>query len=451
MIGGSIQEYALTTLDCSGRVRVERIAEDMLDVNVNRVYRAPVRRQHMVRIRFAGGAMGRQLVLKGATVFTGTGELLSEGSILVSDGRIQDVAAEVGHQPDADVLDMTGKFVMSGFIDAHTHLSLWAPHERDEFQIETPFYGARAAREMLASGVTTVRDVGGVNHFDIALRNAIAKGQVAGPRMLVAGRFIAPTGGHVHYWARRADGVDEVRKAVREQILAGVDLIKLMASGGAANVGENPDRMNMRREEIEAATEEAREAGKRVSVHAHPAKAIRTCAEVGVTSVEHAKGLDEETIESVLRHDMWIVPTQAVYKRMADNIDGLAPGVVEISRKVVEEKLPTLKNAIKAGVKIGIGTDCGRHFPHSHFVGEMMALHDVGMTTEQVLLAATKGNAELLGVSEEIGTLEPGKKADLVVLDGNPIQDLKNGEKVEAVIQGGRVLTPEALLQIGLV
>lgn len=395
--------------------------------------------------------MGRQLVLTGGTVFTGTGDLLPDSAVLVSDGRIESVGPNVEHQPDAEVRDVTGKFVIAGFVDAHTHLTLWAPHERDEFQIETPFFGVRAAREMLASGVTTVRDVGGVNHFDIALRNAIAKGEVPGPRMLVSGKFIAPTGGHVHYWARRADGVDEVRKAVREQILAGVDVIKLMASGGSANVGENPDRMNMQKDEIEAAVVEAREAGKPVSVHAHPPKAIRVCAEAGVTSVEHAKGLDEETIETVLRHGMWIVPTQAVYKRLADNIDNYEESKVEIARKVWEEKVPTIKNAIKAGVKVGVGTDCGRHYPHSEFVGEMLALHDVGMTNEQVLLAATKGDAELLGLLDEIGTIESGKRADLVVLGANPLEDLRNAGKVDLVIQGGCALVPASLLQVGRV
>jgi imidazolonepropionase-like amidohydrolase len=393
--------------------------------------------------------VSRQLVLKGGMVFTGTGDLLPNSTVLISDGWIEIVGPDQAYQTDADVRDVTGKFVMAGLIDAHTHLTLWAPHERDEFQTETAFFGVRAAREMLASGVTTVRDVGGVNHFDIALRNAIAKGEVLGPRMLVAGKFIAPTGGHVHYWARRADGVEEVRKAVREQIAAHVDVIKLMASGGAANVGENPDRMNMQKEEIEAAVLEAREAGKPVSVHMHPAKGIRVCAEAGVTSVEHAKGLDPETIEIVLRHDMWVVPTQAVYQRMADNIDNHPIGKVEIARKVFEEKVPTVKNAIKAGVKIGVGSDCGRHFPHSGFIGEMLALHDVGMTNEQVLLAATKGNAELLGLLDQIGTIESGKRADLVVLGANPLDDLGNAGKVELVVQGGRALVPESLLQVG--
>ena len=395
--------------------------------------------------------MGRQLVLKGGTIFTGTGDVLEGATIAAEDGKIVDVGPEVPHQEHAEVVDASGKFVMAGFVDAHTHLALWAPVERDEFQTETAFWAARAAREMLASGVTTVRDVGGVNYFDIALRDAIARGEVPGPRMLVSGKFIEPTGGHVHYWAREADGVDEVRKAVREQIHAGVDVIKLMASGGAANIGENPDRMHMRPEEIEVAVIEASEAGRPVAVHAHPPKAIRACAEAGVTSVEHAKGLDAETIETVLKNGMWIVPTQAVYKRMADNIDNHPEAKAAIARKVWEDKVPTITEAIKAGVKVGVGTDCGRHYPHSGFVGEMLALADVGMTNEQVLLAATKGDAELLGLSDEIGTLEIGKRADMVILGGNPLEDLNHAWKVEVVVQGGVALRPEDLLRIGRV
>lgn len=395
--------------------------------------------------------MSRQLVIKGGTIFTGTGEMLEGGSILAEGGRILDVGSEVSHQEDAEIIDASGKFVMAGFVDAHTHLALWAPIERNEFQTETAFWAARTARQMLASGVTTVRDVGGVNYFDIALRDAIARGELPGPRMLVSGKFIEPTGGHVHYWAREADSVEEVRKAVREQIHAGVDVIKLMASGGSANIGENPDRMHMRPEEIEVAVIEASEAGKPVVVHAHPPKAIRACAEAGVTSVEHAKGLDPETIEVVLKHDMWIVPTQAVYKRMAENIDNHPEAKAEIARKVWEDKVPTITEAIKAGIKVGVGTDCGRHYPHSSFVGEMTCLAEVGMTNEQVLLAATKENTELLGLSKEIGTLEGGKRADMVLLDGNPLEDLNEAWKVHTVVQGGVALRPADLLRVGLI
>ena len=395
--------------------------------------------------------MGRQLALKGGMVFTGIGDVVDGATVVVSDTRIVAIGFDASHEQDAHVVDASRRFIMAGFVDAHTHLALWAPAERGDFQTETPFWAVKAARVMLASGVTTVRDLGGVNHFDIALRDAIARGDVPGPRMLVSGKFIVPTGGHVHYWGREADGVEEVRKAVREQIHAGADVIKLMATGGAGNVGENPDRMHMRPEEIEVAVIEASEAGKPVAVHAHPAKAIRACAEAGVASVEHAKGLDAETIETVLKHDMWIVPTQAAYKRMADNIDNLPEPIVAIAQKVWEDKVPTVREAIKAGVKIGVGTDCSRHYPHSGFVGEMMAIADAGMTNEQVLLAATKGDAELLGLSDEIGTLETGKRADIVVLGGNPLEDLNNAWKVELIVQGGVALQPQDLLQVGSV
>jgi imidazolonepropionase-like amidohydrolase len=395
--------------------------------------------------------MSRQLVIEGGTVFTSTGETIHGGTVFIDDGVLAGVGPEVAHQPDAKVIDASGKFVMPGFIDAHTHLALWAPRESSDFQPETAFWAARAAREVLASGVTTVRDVGGVNFFDIALRNSIAKGEMPGPRMLVAGKFVEPTGGHVHYFGREADGVDEIRKAVREQLKAGVDVVKLMASGGAANVGENPDRMHLRPEELEAAVVEASEAGKPVSVHAHPPKAIRACAELGVTSVEHAKGLDDQTIEVVLKHGMWVVLTQAVYKRIAENVDGHPAGKVEIATKVWEEKLPTARAAVQAGVKIGIGTDCGRHYPHSGFVGEMLETRDLGLTNEQTLITATARNAELLGLSNEIGTLEVGKRGDVVILGGNPVEDLEQAWKVETVVQGGVPLIPADILRLGRV
>jgi imidazolonepropionase-like amidohydrolase len=393
--------------------------------------------------------MTRQLALIGGRVWTGTGRLHDAASVLLAEGRIVDIGHEVAHQPDAQVVDLRGRFVMPGFIDAHTHLALWAPHLQRDPAPATGFWAIRAAREMLASGVTTVRDLGGVNAVDIALRDAIAQGLVPGPRMLVSGKYIVPTGGHVHWWGRVADGVEEVRKAVREQIHAGVDVIKLMATGGAGSAGENPQRMHMRPEEIEAAVHEADEAGKPVAVHAHPARAIQACAEAGVTSVEHAMGLDAETIEVVLKHDMWVVPTQAAYKRMAENIDNLPESIVSIARGVYEAKVPTAQEAIKAGVRIGVGTDCSRHYPHTGYVGEMVALAEAGMSNEDVLLAATNGNAELLGLSDDIGTVEVGKRGDLVVLNADPLEDLNAAWDVHHVVQGGVLMVPTALQRSG--
>ncbi len=385
------------------------------------------------------------LFIRGATVFTGAGETLQHGAVLVDGPLIAGVGADLACPADAQVVDADGGFLMAGFIDAHSHLALPDVPERPEPHPDTPFLAARAAREKLASGVTTVRDVAGNNHVDIALKRAIERGDVQGPRMLVAGKAISATGGHIHYWTREADGPAEVRKAVREQVKAGADLIKLMLSGGSANVGERPDRLQMQPDEIRAAVEEAGEAGRKVAAHAHPSRAIRIAAEAGVASIEHGALLDDEAIEALVRRDVYLVPTQAVYQRIADNVDGWEVEKAEISRRLMERKVPALRRAIEAGVRIGVGTDSGRHFPAGGIAAEMACLLQAGMAVEAVLLATTRGNAERLGLSDEIGTLEPGKRADLVLLDGSPLEDMARAGAVRLVVQGGRRLYPEAL------
>lgn len=385
-----------------------------------------------------------QTAVVGATIFTGTGDMIPHGTVLIERGRIASVGPDGSVPRDATVLDADGLFLMAGFIDAHTHLALPDVPERREPHPSTPFLAARAAREKLASGVTTVRDVAGNNHVDLALRAAIRRGDVHGPTMLAAGKAISATGGHIHYWAREADGPDAVRQAVREQIKAGADLIKLMLSGGSANVGEQPERMQLQPDEIRVAVLEAREAGRRVAAHAHPSHAICTAAEAGVASIEHGAMLDDAAIEALLRHDVVLVPTQAVYQRIADNVDGWPAEKAELAQGIMARKVPALRRAIEAGVKIGVGTDSGRHFPSGEITSEMLALEAAGMPREQVLRAVTRGNADLLGLADA-GTVEPGRLADLVLLGRSPLEDLAHARDVRIVLLHGQIVRPVQL------
>jgi len=386
-----------------------------------------------------------QTLIVGATVFTGTGAVLDHGAVLLDGSRIVRVDREVARPADASIIEADGQFLMAGLIDAHSHLALPDVPERPEPHPDTPFLAARAARLKLSAGVTTVRDVGGNNHVDLALRRAINRGDVLGPRMLAAGKPIAATGGHIWYWTREADGPDEVRKAVREQIKAGADLIKLMLSGGAANVGERPDRMQLKEDEIRAAVVEATESGRKVAAHALPSRAIQIAADAGVSSIEHGAFLDDAAIEALVRNGTYLVPTQAVYQRIADNVDGWSEEKTRASQAIVAQKVPALRRAIEAGVKIGIGTDSGRHFPSNEIASELIVLSRAGLEPEAALLAATRGNADLLGLSDEIGTIEVGKRADLVLLSGDPRQDLERLRAVRLVISDGRVFDPRQL------
>lgn len=342
------------------------------------------------------------------------------------------------------MLDLAGAWVLPGLIDLHSHLTLHrsAP-ERNELHLRPVYAAVRAARENLAAGVTTCRDVGGYQHSDIALRDAIADGDVPGPRLLVAGKPIASTGGHIYYFCREADGVAEVCKAVREQLKAGADLIKLMLTGGSANVDEQPRRLQLRPAEIQAAIEEASAAGRKVAAHAHTGEAIKLAAEAGAVSVEHAALLDDVAITALLDTGCVLVPTQAVYRRLADNIDGWDSRKAESAKLLYEEKVTSLAKAIGAGVRLGVGTDSGRHFPHGAIVQEMEELVAAGYTREQVIEAATCGNAETLGVTGEVGSIEPGKRADLVVCDGDPRSNLRLLEAPRLVVKEGRVYPPQ--------
>lgn len=389
-------------------------------------------------------------LLHGVTVWTGNGDVLPDHEIVISDGRIAAVRPSAGHQgappgpaTQEPVLDLAGAWVLPGLIDLHSHLTLHrsAP-ERNELHLRPVYAAVRAARENLEAGITTCRDVGGYQHSDIALRDAIADGDVTGPRLLVAGKPVASTGGHIHYFCREADGVAEVCKAVREQVKAGADLIKLMLTGGSANVNEQPRRLQLRPAEVRAAIEEAAAADRKVAAHAHTGEAIKLAAEAGAASVEHAALLDDVAITALLHTGCVLVPTQAVYRRLAENIDGWEPRKAESAKHLYDEKVTSLAKAIAAGVRLGVGTDSGRHFPHGAIVREMEELVVAGFTREQVLVAATFGNAETLGISDDIGSIEPGKRADLIVCDGDPRSDLRFLDPPRLVLKEGRMYKP---------
>ncbi len=392
------------------------------------------------------------LLIRDVTVFTGTGNLFLEGSVLLEKGRIKAVGRNIAAQKDTAVLEGCGRFLMAGFIDAHAHLALVDVPERPELHPDAPYMAAHHAALKLSSGVTTVRDMGGLLHVDLALRRAIQRGQVPGPRMICSGQVISPTGGHIHYFAREADGPSEIRKAAREQIKAGADILKIMVSGGIANVGEDPDKLHMHEDEVREVVAVAKEQKTVVAAHIYPSRGIQMAARCGVTSIEHAVDLDDQAITTLVQTGAWAVPTHCVYKHMAANAEKrISEEMAELAGRVYETKSLRLKEAVRAGVRIGVGTDCGRHFPPSDFKSELMLLHEAGMSTEGVLLASTIGNAKLLGLASSLGTVEVGKIADLVLLKGNPIDDLEKAGEVEKIIQGGQVLDPSALMKRGLV
>lgn len=388
--------------------------------------------------------MTAHLIIRNCTVWTGTGRVLPGQDVTVTAGHIERIE-EADGSPAAEhteQVDFAGGWLLPGLTDLHSHLTLdrSAP-EQNTLNLPSVFAAAQAAQETLAAGVTRCRDVGGHQHVDVALRNAIENGQVPGPRLQVAGKPIVATGGHIWYFGREADGPAEVTKAVREQVKAGADLIKVMLTGGSANVGERPDRMQLNSDELAAAADTAAEAGLPLAVHAHSGAAVRAAAEAGATTVEHGALLDDDGIEALLETGCALVPTQAVYRRLGDNVDGWDPRKAAAAAALFDTKQETLAKAIAAGVRIGVGTDSGRHFPHGQAVAEMVELVEAGMSTEDVLLAATRGNAELIGAPESAaGIVAEGQVADLVGVHGDPREDLRRLTRPALVVARGNLV-----------
>lgn len=379
------------------------------------------------------------------------GEVLDNATILIDGAEIKTVGTPEALPAGTQTIDCKGKTAIPGMIDVHVHLSLPGDLSFAEAMRASPqLLAARAvqsALRTLLAGTTTVRDVGGIHGIEAILKSAIKLGQLPGPRMQTSAKVIAMTGGHGYFLAREADGPDEVRKATREQLREGADWIKLMGSAGFAVDDEDADSPQLDLDELAVAVREGKKAGKPSAAHAHPAKAIKDVIRAGVASVEHCSFADDESIEMMIENDVAMVPTFTVYWQMMHHGTATVPQTV---RRAVEaawdEKQVCFGRAVKAGVKIVTGTDSGPPAaPHGKIAKELELLVNSGMTCEQALAAATIHAAELLGLDDQIGTLAPGKLADIVVLDGDPLKDITTVQRVSHVVAKGIVYDPKAL------
>lgn len=366
----------------------------------------------------------------------------------VVNGRISSITPRppgpTGREQSPHTIDLGGAYVLPGLIDAHAHLVLSPDAERHEPLTARILKGARNARLQLEAGVTAVRDVGGPGRIALDLKDAIEASVLPGPRVSSSGSFISITGGHVSYWGREADGADDVRRAVRELRKTGSDFIKIMASGGVADATEDPNLSQYSRHELEAISQEARSAGTYVAAHAHPARAIRRCLEVGVRTIEHASFLDEACIELALEKGAYIIPTFIVYDVMSRS-ERLSTAQRDLAAKVLGRKSESFLAAAKAGVMWGVGTDAGSFMPQGQLWQEMLFLQRLGIPATDVIRAATITNSEIMR-ADDLGRLEPGCWADAVVLDSDPTQNLEALQRPTLVIQGGRVVHSTTVL-----
>ncbi|HTD38183.1 MAG TPA: amidohydrolase family protein [Candidatus Limnocylindrales bacterium] len=366
-------------------------------------------------------------------------------TLLVEDGRVATIASEDARAKADRTYEAA--CVVPGLINSHVHLEMNGEPDIQTLYIvrtptETTLYAARNARLALEAGVTTVRDLGAVNSNAIALRDAIARGEHAGPTIVPAGRAICMTGGHGHFVGRETDGPWDARKAVREQLKAGASCIKLIATGGVLTKGAVPGQDQLSEEEMRAAILEAGSHGLRVAAHAIGTSGIKNALRAGVTSVEHGHLLDDEAIELFKTRGAYLVPTLAAVWRIYENIAGGAQPdyVVRKASEIYERAGENIRKAYRAGVKIAGGSDAGTPYnKHEDYAYEVELMSTVlGMTAQQALTAATSTAAELLGV--DAGVLAPGRAADLLLLDRDAGTDVRALREPRVVIKNGTVV-----------
>jgi imidazolonepropionase-like amidohydrolase len=389
-------------------------------------------------------------IFRNGNVIIGNGESVEKGAVAINGNIISFVGATKKIRPSTKdkVFDISGKSILPGLIDAHVHLCLdGSPDPMTSLlKDSTPqltLKAAHHARQTLDAGVTTIRDMGGRDYVDLAIRDGIESGLLQGPRMICSGRVVCMTGGHGWQFGREADGTDEIREAVREQLKMGVNFVKLIATGGVMTKGVDPGATQFTLEELLAGVEEAKKAGRRTATHAQGTEGIKNSLWAGVNSIEHGFFLDDEAIELMLEMNAYLVPTlNAPYQIIRGGVKrGVPRYAVEKSKAVMKSHFQSVRRAYKAKIPIAMGTDAGTPFNcHGENLKEMELLVKAGMTPMEAMTATTKIASEVLGLEKKIGTLEKGKLADLIVVDGNPLKDiqlLQKKDKILAIMKEG--------------
>lgn len=343
------------------------------------------------------------------------------------------------------IVDVQGKYLVPGLINAHTHIVMAADGRERAGQDVTldTLVALQNLQDAIASGVTTIRDAGSTDNIDLKLATKIRQQRLQLPDIIGSGAALTMTGGHGSKIGMEVDGVDEVRKAARWNLKHGAQTIKLMATGGVSLDGEQPTDEQLSVEELTAAVLEAHHKGKPAMAHAQGTQGIKNAILAGVDSVEHAVYLDDETIQMLLDTNTAIVPTMAAPWQMLQHKDDIPAYMYDKASALWEAHQQSIRDAAAAGVNVVMGTDAGTSY--NDFKSgpgvEIRLLASVGMTPEQVLLASTIRGAELLGIAERVGELVPGKDADMLILDRDPLQDLAVLTDAPRVIKRGQAIT----------
>jgi imidazolonepropionase-like amidohydrolase len=399
-------------------------------------------------------------VLRAARLFDGkSNTLVQPGIVVISGAKIQSIGGSVPHGNTVQVIDLGDATLLPGFIDAHTHLSSNFDPDYNGARLngltrtvaEDAILSTVNARKTLMAGFTTVRDVGASDFLDVGLRNAIESGAVPGPRMLVAVHAIGATGGHCddltgfrfglfNHESGPEDGVinsaDQARFAVRFNIKYGADVIKTCATGGVLSPTDDVDTPQLTQSELDALVTAAHELRRKTAAHAHGAEGAKRAILAGIDSIEHGTFLNDEDLRLMHDRGTYLVPTLATRSGLAES--KFPPRVQKKADLAVKSQDSMVKRALSMGVKIALGTDAGV-YPHGNNALEFVLMAADGMDAAQSLRAGTSVGADLLGLSAQLGTLEPGKLADVVAVPGNPLQDIKVTQSVMFVMKEGVV------------
>jgi imidazolonepropionase-like amidohydrolase len=411
-----------------------------------------------------GAAAATTVVLKAAHLFDATGTALRDGaSVVITGGKI----VSVGNGPalaGAQVIDLGDATILPGFIDAHVHLTSELPKDyfrgfyddTFRFPVEQSFYAALYSKRTLEAGFTTVRMVGADDFVDVGLRNAVNAGVTEGPHILTAVHAIGSTGGHCDqgpYPPARikpvgpiegvCNGADQCREAVRDQLKWGADVIKICASGGVLSESDPVDVPQLTPEELTAIISEAHKWRRKVAAHAHGDLAARLAVEAGIDSIEHGSFLTEDTLKLMKAKGVYLVPTLMAGWWTNKDADQYPPQIAAKARAAREASQKMFRNAVRIGVPIAFGTDTGVS-PHGMNAVEFSLMTDAGMPPANALLAGTREASKLLGVDADAGTLEPGKRADIVAVPGNALKDIHATEHPVFVMKDGVVVVNKA-------
>src|SRR6059058_5112540 len=426
-------------------------------------------------LRIAAQAADQLIVLKAARFFDGKSDALLQNAVVIVQGdKIIDAGSNLPVPSDAQVIDLGDATLSPGFMDAHTHLTAdfsgnYNERRLQELDLNVSEHAIRAtafARATVEAGFITVRDLGsrfvGSHEFvDVALRNSINKGVIAGPRMLVATKGIGATGGHFDptngfrdFLFRResdftdgiANGPDEIRKAVRFEVKNGADVIKAAVSGGVLSLADEVDTPQLTPAEMAALVDESHRLRKKVAVHCHGDQAAREAIEAGVDSIEHGSFMKPETLTRMKNKGVFLTPTLMATEWIMSKLENYPPALQAKAKAAAAARSDMFRNAVKLGVRISFGTDAAV-FPHGQNAKEFKLMVDLGMTPTDALKSATASDAELFGIAQKTGALEKGKLADIIAMPGDPLTDITATERVFFVMKEGKIIRNGPIIQ----